>query len=187
MSLLPLLLHSFLFPQFDQRVLAQPHSSFLPPLLDFLYLGMKRSCALRNLFLESWQLCFVPFSPRTASQGISSSNSLISWNFALLKFRDLPFSRSMFLETMNSTSAWSLRHRLPTVLKSWTIYSVLGSTTQAPVALRFCSVCLIPGPGSCPPHIHEVTYFENEKLKCKFPIIIIFFFLKYFVKVKAFK
>jgi len=86
------------------------HASFLTGFPNFLLWGMESSCASRKAFLKCCQLCFVPFSLRTVSQGILSRNSLNSLKFALLKLRVLAplFARLMFLEITNLTRAWSL-------------------------------------------------------------------------------
>lgn len=63
---------------------------FLLPLLIFLYWGTESSCALRKAYLKGCWLSYSSLFLRTTSQEISSSNSLKSINFSLLKFRLLP-------------------------------------------------------------------------------------------------
>ena len=123
---------------------AKPVSCLLC-LIFFLCWVMESSCTLRKVYLKSCQLCLTPTSLRTASQGISSNNSLKSWNFVLLKFRVLTplFARPTFLEILNSTRVCSLHPGLPTVLTSL----MISLHWWAPdlVRLHFCLVCSIPG------------------------------------------
>mgnify|MGYP001855354442 CR=1 FL=1 len=82
------LLPPFFSPQFDHQTFLS-HVSLLPPLLDFLWLGMESTYSLRKVSLKSCQLCSVPMPLRTASQGIPYNNSLNSQKLAPLRFRAL--------------------------------------------------------------------------------------------------
>ena len=60
------------------------HACLFPSLPDSLHLGIESSGALWNISLKTCQLCSVPLSLRTVSQGVLLTISLKSWKFALL-------------------------------------------------------------------------------------------------------
>ncbi|KAK4828851.1 hypothetical protein QYF61_000908, partial [Mycteria americana] len=71
------------------------HAGLFPSLPDFLHLGTESSCALWKASLKTCQLCSPPLSLRTISQGVLLTNSLKSWKFAFLKFRDCELHQCM--------------------------------------------------------------------------------------------
>jgi len=109
------------------------HAGLFPSLPDFLHLGIESSCALWNTSLKTCQLCSVPLSLRTVSQGVLLTISLKSWKFALLKFRVLTmlFVIPISLSSISSTSAWSLQPRLPPILTSPTSSLALVTTRSS--------------------------------------------------------
>jgi len=67
----------------------------------------------QNGVLKEFQLCYVPVSKMTVSRGLPLNNSLNSWKFALLKYRDLTllFARPILLQVANSMRTWLLQPR----------------------------------------------------------------------------
>jgi len=98
------------------------HDGFPPSLPVFLVWGMEITCALRKASSKSSQLCSTPLSLRTASQEISSSNSLNSLKFTVLTQL---FARLTFLKITNSLRARLLQPRLTPILMSLMISSAL--------------------------------------------------------------
>jgi len=94
-------------------------------------LGDRELLCSQKGILKSSQLCSTPLYPRsaTATQEILSNDYLKSLNLDLTNFRVLTplFARPMFLEITNSTRAWSLQPRLPPILMSSIISSLLMS------------------------------------------------------------
>jgi len=111
------------------------HAGLFPSLPDFLHLGIESSCSLWNTSLKTCELCSVPLSLRTVSQGVLLTISLKSWKFALLKFRVLTmlFVILISLSSVSSTSAWSLQPRLPPILTSL-MSSLALMTTRSSIA-----------------------------------------------------
>lgn len=84
------------------------HASFQAVLLHILHNRMQISYAVREVSLNNWYFWSAPLPLRTVSQGISSINSLNSWNFTLLKFRALTvFARHMFFKTESKNRPWA--------------------------------------------------------------------------------
>ncbi|KAK4819020.1 hypothetical protein QYF61_024136, partial [Mycteria americana] len=71
------------------------HAGLFPSFPDFLHLGIKSSCALWKASLKICQLCSAPLSLRAVSQGVLLTNSLMSWKFAFLRFRDCELHQCM--------------------------------------------------------------------------------------------
>lgn len=128
-SPLPLPVHFLCIPQLTSRFLVS-HTGFLPPLFDFLYMGMETTWALRKLSLKFYHLYFVLLSLKTAFHVISSNNFSNSWKFPLLNFRVLSlfFVRPLFLEITNTTRVWPLHPRLSPVLTYLMSSSALVTT-----------------------------------------------------------
>ncbi|KAK4815922.1 LOW QUALITY PROTEIN: hypothetical protein QYF61_010179 [Mycteria americana] len=85
------------------------HAGLFPSMPDCLHMGTESSCALWRASLKICQLCSVPLSLRTASQGVLPTSSLKSGKFAFLKFRVLTIFLTcpISLRTVNSTNAAS--------------------------------------------------------------------------------
>ncbi|KAK4831174.1 LOW QUALITY PROTEIN: hypothetical protein QYF61_015644 [Mycteria americana] len=79
-------------------------AGLLPSFPDFLHLGTESSCPLWKASLRICQLCSVPLSLRTISQGVLLTNSLKSWKFAFLKFRDCELHQCMITAAQTASN-----------------------------------------------------------------------------------
>ncbi|KAK4824409.1 hypothetical protein QYF61_014720 [Mycteria americana] len=99
------------------------HAGFLPSFPDFLCQGIESFCTLWKASLKICQLCSAPLSLRAVSQGVLLTNSLNSWNFAVLKFKVLTllFTRSISLRTANrkEKASYELVYPADIVLMIW--------------------------------------------------------------------
>ena len=142
--LLPLPVHFFLLPQFNQKILVQFYC-FLVSSDWFDMLGNgEHLCSLKKL-----PALFHTCVPRDSFPGdLQSDNSSDGQKFTLLKFRVLTLlsARSIFLEITNSTRAGLLEHRLPPVLTSLMMHWWASGL----VTLHFWLVCPVPGSGYYP-------------------------------------
>jgi len=88
--------------------------------------------------------CYILTSLWTLSQWILSNNSLSIHSFALLKFRVLTpfFIKAIVLQIPDSTRAYSLQPRLPLVLTSSMISTLVSTRSRMSIWTRkFSSTC----------------------------------------------
>lgn len=86
--------HCLYISLLSQQVFVQP-CQFPSSSTWFLMLGDRELLCFQKVFPKSCQLCSIPISLRTASQGIPSSNLFKRWKFTFLNFSVLTllFSR----------------------------------------------------------------------------------------------